>query len=195
MSRGGASLVSRLALASALILALGASGARALERPDDPDPVAVPRLISVEGPAAAPGAAPTPPSGASLMAAVNEYVAARIDDADDLDDETDTPPTTPRPLRHRPSRSPRNSRRAASASPTPTRFARSHARSRRRTRTPTTGPHTPPPTPPRPPTSPTPSSPRPRSTPAPPVASPRLSTTPRRSNASVSLYFDHRTCN
>ena len=87
MSRGGASLVSRVALASALILALGASGARALERPDDPDPVAVPRLISVEGPAAAPGAAPTPPSGASLMAAVNEYVAARIDDADDLDDE------------------------------------------------------------------------------------------------------------
>jgi hypothetical protein len=76
-----------VALASALILALGASGARALERPDDPDPVAVPRLISVEGPAAAPGAAPTPPSGASLMAAVNEYVAARIDDADDLDDE------------------------------------------------------------------------------------------------------------
>ena len=87
MSRGGASRVSRVALASALILALGASGARALERPDDPDPVAVPRLISVEGPAAAPGAAPTPPSGASLMAAVNEYVAARIDDADDLDDE------------------------------------------------------------------------------------------------------------
>ena len=87
MSRGGASRVSRVALASALILALGASGARALERPDDPDPVAVPRLISVEGPAAAPGAAPTPPSGASLMAAVNEYVAARIDDADDLDDD------------------------------------------------------------------------------------------------------------
>lgn len=87
MSRGGASLVSRVTLASALILALGASGARALERPDDPDPVAVPRLISVEGPAAAAGAAPTPPSGASLMAAVNEYVAARIDDADDLDED------------------------------------------------------------------------------------------------------------
>ena len=103
MSRGGASLVSRVALASALILALGASGARALERPDDPDPVAVPRLISVEGPAAAPGAAPTPPSGASLMAAVNEYVAARIDDADDLDDEDryaadDAAPTSSPPV-------------------------------------------------------------------------------------------------
>jgi hypothetical protein len=103
MSRGGASLVSRVALASALILALGASGARALERPDDPDPVAVPRLISVEGPAAAPGAAPTPPSGASLMAAVNEYVAARIDDADDLDDDDryaadDAAPTSSPPV-------------------------------------------------------------------------------------------------
>ena len=103
MSRGGASLVSRFALASALILALGASGARALQRPDDPDPVAVPRLISVEGPAAAPGAAPTPPSGASLMAAVNEYVAARIDDADDLNDEDryaadDSAPTSSPPV-------------------------------------------------------------------------------------------------
>ena len=103
MSRGGASRVSRVARASALILALGASGARALERPDDPDPVAVPRLISVEGPAAAPGAAPTPPSGASLMAAVNEYVAARIDDADDLDDEDryaadDAAPTSSPPV-------------------------------------------------------------------------------------------------
>ena len=92
-----------MALASALILALGASGARALERPDDPDPVAVPRLISVEGPAAAPGAAPTPPSGASLMAAVNEYVAARIDDADDLDDDDryaadDAAPTSSPPV-------------------------------------------------------------------------------------------------
>ena len=100
ISRGGASRVSRVALASALILALGA---HALERPDDPDPVAVPRLISVEGPAAAPGAAPTPPSGASLMAAVNEYVAARIDDADDLDDEDryaadDAAPTSSPPV-------------------------------------------------------------------------------------------------
>jgi hypothetical protein len=97
MSRGGASLVSRVALASALILALGASGARALERPDDPDPVAVPRLISVEGPAAAPGAAPTPPSGASLMAAVNEYVAARIDD-DDRYAADDAAPTSSPPV-------------------------------------------------------------------------------------------------
>ena len=78
MSRGGhhASRVSRVALASALILALASRGASALQRPDDPDPVAVP-LAVVSGGEDAP--AVELPSGASLMAAVNEYVAARLE--------------------------------------------------------------------------------------------------------------------
>lgn len=86
MSRGGhhASRVSRVALASALILALASRGASALQRPDDPDPVAVP-LAVVSGGEDAP--AVELPSGASLMAAVNEYVAARIEAGDEADDE------------------------------------------------------------------------------------------------------------
>ena len=75
---------SRVALASALILALASRGASALQRPDDPDPVAVP-LVVVSGGEDAP--AVELPSGASLMAAVNEYVAARIEAADEADDE------------------------------------------------------------------------------------------------------------
>ena len=84
MSRRGAWRVSRVALASALILALASRGASALQRPDDPDPVAVP-LVVVSGGEDAP--AVELPSGASLMAAVNEYVAARIEAADEADDE------------------------------------------------------------------------------------------------------------
>ena len=87
MSRGGhhASRVSRVALASALILALASRGASALQRPDDPDPVAVP-LAVVSGGEDAP--AVELPSGASLMAAVNEYVAARLEaGGDEGDDE------------------------------------------------------------------------------------------------------------
>lgn len=86
MYRGGhhASRVSRVALASALILALASRGASALQRPDDPDPVAVP-LVVVSGGEDAP--AVELPSGASLMAAVNEYVAARIEAGDEADDE------------------------------------------------------------------------------------------------------------
>lgn len=76
---------SRVALASALILALASRGASALQRPDDPDPVAVP-LVVVSGGEDAP--AVELPSGASLMAAVNEYVAARIEaGAAEADDE------------------------------------------------------------------------------------------------------------
>ena len=84
MSRRGAWRVSRVALASALILALASRGASALQRPDDPDPVAVP-LVVVSGGEDAP--AVELPSGASLMAAVNEYVAARIEAGDEADDE------------------------------------------------------------------------------------------------------------
>ena len=75
---------SRVALASALILALASRRASALQRPDDPDPVAVP-LVVVSGGEDAP--AVELPSGASLMAAVNEYVAARIEAGDEADDE------------------------------------------------------------------------------------------------------------
>ena len=84
MSRRGAWRVSRVALASALILALASRGASALQRPDDPDPVAVP-LVVVSGGEDAP--AVELPSGASLMAAVNEYVAARLEAGDEAADE------------------------------------------------------------------------------------------------------------